>query len=108
MSRTLGRIKMVTYMKKYFRFIAVLVMLLSAGYIFLVRTVMPSYIRQVLPQAEGLASSFINGNISIGDLTWNGGLSAEVGNIVIKDDKGIKVAEIPRTIVHLRPWLALE
>ncbi len=108
MSRTLGRIKMVTYMKKYFRFIAVLVMLLSAGYIFLVRTVMPSYIRQVLPQAEGLASSFINGNISIGDLTWNGGLSAEVGNIVIKDDKGIKVAEIPRTIVHLRPWLALD
>ncbi len=108
MSRTLGRIKMVTYMKKYFRFIAVLVMLLSAGYIFLVRTVMPSYIRQVLPQAEGLASSFINGNIAIGDLTWNGGLSAEVGNIVIKDDKGIKVAEIPRTIVHLRPWLALD
>lgn len=108
MSRTLGRIKMVTYMKKYFRFIAVLVMLLSAGYIFLVRTVMPSYIRQVLPQAEVLASSFINGNISIGDLTWNGGLSAEVGNIVIKDDKGIKVAEIPRTIVHLRPWLALD
>lgn len=108
MSRILGKIKMVTYMKKYFRFIAVLVMLLSAGYIFLVRTVMPNYIRQVLPQAESLASGFINGKISIGELTWNGGLSAEIGNIVIEDDKGIKVAEVPRTIVHLRPWLALD
>lgn len=99
---------MVTYMKKYFTFIAFIVVLLSAGYIFLVHTVMPKYIRQSIPEVEKIASSFINGSITLGDLTWDGGLSAEVGKLEVKDAKGDKVAEIPRIIVHLRPWLALD
>ena len=95
-------------MKKYFRFIAFLIVLLSAGYIFLVHTVMPKYIRQSIPEAERIASSFINGSITLKDITWNGGLSAEVGQLEVKDAQGQKVAEIPRIIVHLRPWLALD
>ena len=95
-------------MKKYFSFIAFLIVLLSAGYIFLVHTVMPKYIRQSLPQAERIASSFINGSITLKDITWNGGLSAEVGQLEVKDAQGQKIAEIPRIIVHLRPWLALD
>lgn len=95
-------------MKKYFTFIAFIVVLLSAGYIFLVHTVMPKYIRQSIPEVEKIASSFINGSITMGDLTWDGGLSAEVGKLEVKDAKGDKVAEIPRIIVHLRPWLALD
>lgn len=99
---------MVTFMKKYFRFIAFLIVLLSAGYIFLVHTVMPKYIRQSIPEAERIASGFINGSITLKDITWNGGLSAEVGQLEVKDAQGQKVAEIPRIIVHLRPWLALD
>ena len=95
-------------MKKYFRFIAFLIVLLSAGYIFLVHTVMPKYIRQSIPEAERLASSFINGSITLKDITWNGGLSAEVGQLEVKDAQGQRVVEIPRIIVHLRPWLALD
>ena len=76
---------MVTFMKKFSTFIAFLVVLLSAGYIFLVHTVMPKYIRQSLPEVERIASSFINGSVTVGDLTWDGGLSAEMGNLVIKD-----------------------
>lgn len=95
-------------MKKYFSFIAFLIVLLSAGYIFLVRTVMPKYIRQSLPEVERIASSFINGSVTMGDLTWEGGLSAEVGNLQVQDAQGGKVAEIPRIIVHFRPWLALD
>lgn len=95
-------------MKKYFRFIAFLIVLLSAGYIFLVHTVMPKYIRQSIPEAERIASSFINGSITLKDITWNGGLSAEVGQLEVKDAQGQKIAEIPRIIVHLRPWLALD
>ena len=72
-------------MKKYFRFIAFLIVLLSAGYIFLVHTVMPKYIRQSIPEAERIASSFINGSITLKDITWNGGLSAEVGQLEVKD-----------------------
>ena len=95
-------------MKKYFSFIAILVVLLSAGYIFLVHTVMPKYIRQSLPEVEQLASSFINGSVKIGDLTWDGGLSAEVGKLEVQDQQGQAVVEIPRVIVHFRPWLALD
>ena len=84
---------MVTFMKKFSTFIAFLVVLLSAGYIFLVHTVMPKYIRQSLPEVERIASSFINGSVTVGDLTWDGGLSAEIGNLVIKDAQGEKVAE---------------
>ena len=100
------RLIMVMYMKKYFRFIGFLIVLLSAGYIFLVNSVMPPYIRQMLPVAEQVASQMINGSITIGDLTWDGGLQAEIDNIVVKDAKGAKVAELPRTIVHFRPWRA--
>ena len=99
---------MVTFMKKYFRFIAFLIVLLSAGYIFLVHNVMPKYIRQSIHEAERIASSFINGSITLKDITWNGGLSAEVGQQEVKDAQGQKLAEIPRIIVHLRPWLALD
>ena len=95
-------------MKKYFSFIAFLIVLLSAGYIFLVRTVMPKYIRQSLPEVERIASSFINGSVSLDNITWEGGLSAEVGNLQVQNAQGSKIAEIPRIIVHFRPWLALD
>lgn len=95
-------------MKKYFRFIAFLIVLLSAGYIFLVHTVMPKYIRQSLPEVERIASSFINGSITMEDMTWDGGLSAEIGQLKVKDVEGKKIAEIPRIIVHFRPWLAID
>lgn len=44
----------------------------------------------------------------MGDLTWNGGLSAEIGQLEIKDEQGQRVVEIPRIIIHLRPWLAID
>lgn len=99
---------MVNYMKKYLQFLGSLIILLAAGYIFLVHTVMPSYIKQMLPQAEQLAAQYINGSVSIGGLKWDGGLTAEVIDVTVKDAAGAKVAELPRTVVTLRPWLALE
>ena len=95
-------------MKKYLQFLGTIIILLAAGYIFLVHTVMPKYIGQVLPQAEQLAAQYINGSVSIGGLKWDGGLTAEVTDITVKDAQGEKVAELPRTVVTLRPWLALE
>lgn len=95
-------------MKKYLRFLGSLFVLLAAGYIFLVHTVMPHYIKQMLPQAEQLAAGYLNGGVSIGGLTWNGGLTAEITDVTVKDAKGGKVADLPRTLVTLRPWLALE
>lgn len=99
---------MVKYMKKYLQFLGTLIILLAAGYIFLVHTVMPRYINQMLPQMEALATDYINGSVSIGGLKWDGGLSAEVTDVTVKDADGVKVAELPRTVVTLRPWLALE
>lgn len=99
---------MVKYMKKYLQFLASLIILLAAGYIFLVHTVMPSYIKQTLPQIEKLATQYINGSVSIGGLKWDGGLTAEVTDVIVKDAQGEKVAELPRTVLTLRPWLAMQ
>lgn len=95
-------------MKKYLRFLGALTILLAAGYIFLVHTVMPRYIKQMLPQVEQLAQDYINGSVTIGGLKWDGGLTAEVTDVTVKDAQGAKVAELPRTVITLRPWLAME
>lgn len=99
---------MVKYMKKYLQFLASLIILLAAGYIFLVHTVMPRYIKQMLPQAEQLAQDYINGSVTIGGLKWEGGLTAELTDVTVKDAQGVKVAELPRTVITMRPWLAMD
>ena len=95
-------------MKKYLQFVGALIILLAAGYIFLVQTVMPKYIKQAIPQLQQLATEYINGSVSIGGLKWEGGLTAELTDIVVKDAQGGKVAELPRTVLTLRPWLAMQ
>ena len=95
-------------MKKYLQFVGALIILLAAGYIFLVHTVMPKYIKQAIPQMQQLATKYINGSVSIGGLKWEGGLTAELTDVVVKDAKGEKVAELPRTVLTLRPWLAMQ
>ena len=78
-------------MKKYLQFVGALIILLAAGYIFLVHTVMPKYIKQAIPQMQQLATEYINGSVSIGGLKWEGGLTAELTDVVVKDAKGEKV-----------------
>ena len=53
-------------MKKYLQFVGALIILLAAGYIFLVHTVMPKYIKQAIPQMQQLATKYINGSVSVG------------------------------------------
>ena len=57
---------------------------------------------------QQLATKYINGSVSIGGLKWEGGLPAELTDVVVKDAKGEKVAELPRTVLTLRPWLAMQ
>lgn len=99
--------KYMSLRKYYWHIIGILVIILSAGYIFLVHTVMPKYIRQMLPVIEAMAPDYINGTVSIGDLTWDGGLSAEIIDVTVKDNAGGKIAVLPRTVVSVRPWLAI-
>ena len=80
---------------------------LSAVYYGLVTQVVPQYIKQLLPVAETLAQDYINGTVKIGGMHWGGGLSAEVTDVVVKDNNKKDVAILPKTIVHFRPWLAL-
>ena len=95
-------------MRKYFwHIIGTIVVILCAGYMFLVKTVAPDYIRQLLPVIEAMAPDFINGSVRIGDLRWGGGLSAEIIDVTVYDEAGGKICELPKTIVSTRPWRAL-
>ena len=86
--------------------IAILVALVAAYYSF-VTSIAPKYIKQMIPMAETMAQDYINGTVKIGDIRWGGGLSAEISNVIVKDNKQQDIAVLPHTVLHLRPWLAL-
>lgn len=94
-------------MNKYFRFLGIIIVLLAAGYIFLVNTVAPDYIRKQLPVLEQQAQGFINGQVHIGKIMWDGGLTVELRNVEIIDDNKDRIAELPRTVIELEPWRAV-
>ena len=87
-------------------FIAIVVAL-SVCYYNLVTNVAPNYIKQIIPVAETMAQDYIHGTVKIGDVHWSGGLSAEITNVVVKDHRKRNVAVLPKTVVHIKPWLAL-
>ena len=76
-------------------------------YLYLVHRIVPQYIEKMLPVAEEMAKDYVNGSVKIGGITWQGGLSAEVNDVVLKDVQEQKVAVVPKARVHFRPWLAL-
>ncbi|MBQ9763530.1 MAG: translocation/assembly module TamB domain-containing protein [Phascolarctobacterium sp.] len=86
--------------------IAILVALVAVYYNF-VTNIAPNYIKQYIPLAETMAQDYIHGTVKIGEVHWNGGLSAEIKDITVKDNNKKDIAVLPKTIVHLRPWLAL-
>ena len=86
--------------------IAIIVALVAAYYSF-VTSVAPQYIKQFIPVAETMAKDYINGSVKIGNIQWHGGLSVQIDNVVVKDNVQKEVAVLPKTVLHLRPWLAL-
>lgn len=89
------------------KIIAAAALALGAAYYFLVTQIVPGLLQEALPQLERLAPQFLNGSVTVAALRWPGGLSAEIDGVQIRDAKGVLVAELPHTAVHLRPWLAL-
>ena len=99
-------------MKKYINLgqmhiLCVVLALIVGGYFYLVKSFMPAYIKEFLPKAETMASEYVNGNVAIGGLSWQGGLSADVENVTVNDTQGKKVVSLPKVKVTLRPWLGL-
>ena len=87
--------------------IIAIVVALCAVYYSFVTNVAPKYIKQMIPVAETMAQDYIHGTVKIGEIHWGGGLSAEIKDIVVKDKGQKDIAVLPKTVVHLRPWLAL-
>lgn len=99
-------------MKKYLGFnnisiIGAIVAVCVAGYLYLVHNVVPKYIQQMLPVVEEMAQDYINGSVKVGGVNWQGGLTAEVDNVVVKDLQQQNIAVVPKTRIELRPWLAV-
>lgn len=92
---------------KSLHILGIVIAVILTGYLYLVNVVMPKYITEIIPIAEKMAPEYINGTVKIGSLKWNGGLTAEIKDIVVKDMAGKDVAVLPKTEVVVRPWLAL-
>ncbi len=95
-------------MKLLLRIVGAVVAVLIAGYTYIVHNVVPGYIQEMLPQIEAMAPEYINGAVEIGGLDWDGGLSAQITDVMVKDEKGEKIAVLPRTVVYLNPLKAIE
>ncbi len=94
-------------MHKFWKILAGIAAVLGILYYALVKFVMPGYLEKMIPYAEEAAKDYIIGSVEIGGLGWNGGFEAEFTDVKIRDDVGDIVAEIPRSVVTVRPWLAL-
>ena len=94
-------------MRKILKLAAGVLVILAAAYYAVVTLYVPGYIRQMLPAIETMAQDYINGSVHIGGVEWHGGLTAEVNDVVVTDEKGDKVAVLPKTVVNLRPWQAV-
>ncbi len=94
-------------MKLFLKIFCLIGVVLSAGYAFLVKDVAPEYFKELLPVIEERATDYINGKVSVGKIVWNGGLEAELSDVVIKDAIGDKIAELPLVQLRFRPWLGL-
>lgn len=99
-------------MKKYLQLghlhiVGIVLAVFVAGYLYLVNSVMPKYISQMLPVAEEMAKDYINGSVKIGGASWNGALTAEFNNVIVKDIQNKEVAVLPKTRLSFRPWLAI-
>ena len=79
----------------------------GAGYYHCVQNVVPKFLQEQLPLVEQLAPDYINGQVKIGSLNWNGALSIEINDVVVTNDKKRKIAVLPKTVISLRPWRAL-
>lgn len=102
----------VLILKKYLQLghlhiVGVVLATFVAGYLYLVHSVMPKYISQMLPVAEEMAKDYLNGSVKIGSASWNGGLTAEFDNVTVKDIQNKDVAVLPKTRLSFRPWLAV-
>lgn len=91
-------------MKRYVHFLGLIIIILTVGYMFLVNTVAPDYIRKQLPLIEEQAQGYINGQVKIGKINWNGGLTVELEDIAVTDSNNGKIAQLPHTIVKIEPW----
>lgn len=94
-------------MHKILKIVLGVLVILAAAYYAVVTLFVPGYIRQMLPDIEAMAQNYINGSVRIGGVVWHGGLTAEVDDVVITDADGAKVANLPKTVVSLRPWQAV-
>lgn len=79
-----------------------------AGYGYMVKSVVPGYVAKLLPQVEEQSKEYVNGSVKIGGLEWKGGLTAEIKDIIVLDKKQEKVAQVPKALVTIKPWRALE
>lgn len=94
-------------MNKIGKLLLSVVVIIAAAYYSLITYVVPGYIKQMLPAAESMAREYINGSVKIGNVTWNGGLAAEVDGVTFYDTENNKVAVIPHAEISFKPWLAV-
>ena len=69
--------------------------------------VMPGLLEKAGPYAEKVAADYVNGTVQIGAVTWPGGNTLLVKDIVVRNRKQQTVATVPEVRISVNPFKGL-
>ena len=70
----------------------------------LTQILLPDLLQQAGPYAEKLAADYVNGTVQIGPVTWPGGNTILVKDIVVRDQNEQAVATVPEARIAINPF----
>ncbi|MCH4158405.1 MAG: hypothetical protein LKF34_07430, partial [Acidaminococcaceae bacterium] len=79
----------------------------GAGYYGLVHYAAPKLLQSAGPQLEKVAQEYINGDVKVGNIVWNGGLSVAARDVQVLDKQGQLLGKVPQLAVTVNPLKAL-
>ena len=89
------------------RWILYTFLIVAIIYGIIVKAVVPHYLKDILPLIPNMSKEYINGSVSVKDITWNGGLHIKLTDVELISDKDELIAKVPTLNLSVAPLNAL-
>ena len=87
--------------------VAAVAVVAGLGYYGLVHYAAPRLLQEAGPQLGQMAQEYINGEVKVGSIAWNGGLTVAARQVQVLDKEGQLLAQVPQLAVAVNPLKAL-
>lgn len=83
--------------------VAAVVVAAGLGYYGLVHYAVPKLLQTAGPQLTQMAKDYINGQVKMGKIVWDGGLSVAAQDVQVLDQEGQLLGKVPKLSVTINP-----